>query len=82
MLEAGLRPAEVPIHLQSLAARTERWPKLKVPSRLCTLTVLDVALSADPASTVRAWAEEAWQAWEDAHAIIRPLAASVGIPHP
>jgi hypothetical protein len=82
VLEAGLLPTEVPVLIQALATRIEKWPELEVPSRPWALTVLDVALSDEPASTVRAWAEEVWQEWEDAHAIIGPLAASVDATQP
>jgi hypothetical protein len=82
VLEAGLRPTDVPTRLQALATATVTWPELAVPSAPWTLTVLDVALADEPAITVRAWAEEVWQAWKNAHEIIRRLAWTAGAAHP
>jgi hypothetical protein len=82
VVEAGLRPTDVPSRLQSLATTTVAWPELEVPSMRWRLTVLDVALIDEPAMVVRAWAEEVWQAWSSVHATIRRLASGVDAAQP
>jgi hypothetical protein len=78
VLEAGVRPTRVPPLLQTLATVTSTWPTLRVPRDPWSLTVLDVALADDPVAATRAWAEEVWQAWHDAHAVVQRLAATLG----
>jgi hypothetical protein len=80
ILEAEVRPTAVPPQLQSLATVTSTWPSLGVPPGPWSITVLDVALAADPIATTRAWAEEIWHAWHDAHDAVRRLAAPLGRP--
>jgi hypothetical protein len=75
VLEAGLRPTEVPARLQALATNTTTWPSLPVPSGPWKRTILDVALADDQTVTVRAWADEVWQAWTGAHGTLRTLAS-------
>ncbi|MGZ8851740.1 MAG: DUF5946 family protein, partial [Thermoanaerobaculia bacterium] len=64
----------VPPMLQQLASRTRSWPHFDPPADRGPLTVFDVAVAADHAGAVRAWATQVWAAWSAHHAAIADFA--------
>jgi hypothetical protein len=62
-------------HLARTEVR-EDWPSFEPPVGGGTLTVLDVALSADPeaqAAAIEAWGRSVWATWSHVHDVVRHL---------
>jgi hypothetical protein len=72
---SGIRARGAHGHLARTVAR-EDWPSFEPPTVGGPLTVLDVALSADPAAqavAVEAWGRSVWASWSHVHDVVRGM---------
>ena len=75
-LEENRSGVEVRDAHQLLATRFRDWPRFAAPVDRGRLTVVDLALAADPEAyveTLHRWASEVWSAWAGQHGAVRLL---------
>ncbi len=70
-LECGLASDAAPRLLQLATAVKGRYRWLEPPSFAGGRTIVDVVHAGDLAGAARAWAEDAWRAWEAHHEQVR-----------
>ena len=61
---------------QLLANRYRDWPRFPAPVDRGRLTIVDLALAADPSGyveTLHRWAGDVWSAWDEQHAAVAAL---------
>jgi hypothetical protein len=72
---SGIAAREAHAHLANAVPR-HSWPRLKPPGDRGTVTVLDVALAADPedrAVAIEKWGTSVWEAWSHVHDEVRTM---------
>jgi hypothetical protein len=77
LLERGLSPHDANDAMVEAARHKDQFTWLERPASLGRITVADVRAAMDPeshAATVRAWANDAWQAWGPHHSLVREWA--------
>jgi hypothetical protein len=75
-LEDGRSGLEVRDAHQLLGNRYRDWPRFAAPVAGGRLTIVDLALAADPGTyveTIHRWAREVWAAWTEQHAAVGAL---------
>ena len=75
-LEDGRSGLQVRDAHQLLANRYRVWPRFAAPVDRGRLTIVNLALAADPsmyAETLQRWAREVWSAWTSQHAAVGDL---------
>ena len=72
---SGIAARDAHGHLARTVVRAD-WPWFEPPSEAGPLTVLDVALSADPdaqGAAIEAWGRSVWATWSHVHDAVREL---------
>ena len=79
-LERGAPLPAIPAVLQRLGIPNHPWPELRLPPRIVSPTIFDVAIAGsrqEQIEIVRRWAAAVWRGWSAYHDMMRTLGAAI-----